>query len=287
MEQHVISFIHRVWGSKDRFPGPQPVSIERRHFPLLRDNLYVVCEKTDGERHMLVAMRWQGQPLCVLVNRAFRMFQVQLNLPKAAYDGTILDGELYENNFMVYDGVAVSGNGIAHLNFLDRYASLEQFIKRIICMKSDPYKVRLKTFHAFTDFEEFQNTYLPTVSQRVDGIVFTPVDEPVRMGTHETMFKWKPRDHNTIDFQMKRDVYRQGVWRLYIQERGQLMYQSEIHGEEPWYYEDAIVECQYVGPHWVPMKVRTDKTHPNNRRTFYRTLVNIKEDIQMSEFNNI
>ena len=176
MEQHVISFIHRVWGSKDRFPGPQPVSIERRHFPLLRDNLYVVCEKTDGERYMLVAMRWQGQPLCVLVNRAFRMFQVQLNLPKAAYDGTVLDGELYENNFMVYDGVAVSGNGIAHLNFLDRYASLEQFIKRIICMKSDPYKVRLKTFHACTDFEEFQNTYLPTVSQRVDGVGFTPVD---------------------------------------------------------------------------------------------------------------
>jgi mRNA guanylyltransferase len=42
-----------------------------------------------------------------------------------------------------------------------------------------------------------------------------------------------------------------------------------------------------MGGWWKPIKVRTDKTHPNNRRTFYRTLVNIKEDIKMSEFNNI
>ena len=283
MEHHVISFIHRVWGSRDRFPGPQPISIERRHFPILRDNVYVVCEKTDGERYMLVATTFQGRRVCVFVNRAFHMFEVSLNLPKGAYDGTILDGELYENTLLLYDGVIINGNRFAHCNFLDRYDSVERFVKTIICMKSDAYKIKVKTFYPLDDFQEFTEQYLPTVQQKIDGLIFTPVYEPVRMGTHETMFKWKPKDHNTIDFQMKKNIL---GWRLYVQEKGQLVYECTLEGEESWYAEDAIVECAYDGQGcWKPLKIRRDKTHPNNRRTFYRTLVNIKEDIKMSEFN--
>jgi len=220
------------------------------------------------------------------------MFEVRVNFPKTAYEGTILDGELYEGVLLVYDGIIIDGTPIGHMNFLDRYGAIEQFIKRIISMKSDPYRVRLKKFHALSDFAMFQRDYLPHVEQRVDGLIFTPVYEPVKLGTHDTMFKWKPRDHNTIDFQMKRDPNRPGVWRLYVQEKGQLVFESEIHNyEQPWFREDAIVECQYMiddSPMWWrPLKLRNDKTHPNNRLTFYRTLVNIKEDIQMSEFNNI
>ena len=35
---------------------------------------------------------------------------------------------------------------------------------------------------------------------------------------------------------------------------------------------------------WQPIALRADKNHPNNRRTFYNTLTNIKEDIQWEEF---
>lgn len=288
MEDHVVSFIHRVWGSRDRFPGPQPVSIERRHFPILKSNAYVVCEKTDGERYMLVATTFKGRRLCVFVNRSFQMFEVNINLARGAYDGTLLDGELYDNTLLIYDGVLINGNAIGHCHFLDRYESLEKCVKSVISMKSDAYKIKLKLFYPLTDFQEFKESHLPLVQQRVDGLIFTPVYQPVRMGTHEEMFKWKPKDHNTIDFQMKRDPYKPGVWRLYIQERGQLVFESEFVGDEPWYKEDAIAECMYMVDDtpmwWRPLKIRTDKTHPNNRRTFYRTLVNIKEDIQMDEF---
>ena len=56
-----------------------------------------------------------------------------------------------------------------------------------------------------------------------------------------------------------------------------------------WLKNGDIVECMYVtwedGPlWWKPLKKRTDKTFPNSRRTFYRTLVNIKENIMMKEF---
>ena len=57
---------------------------------------------------------------------------------------------------------------------------------------------------------------------------------------------------------------------------------------KPWFEDGAIVECRYMtweSPMWwQPLKRRRDKNHPNNRRTFYRTIVNIKEDIKMKEF---
>jgi len=300
LREHVVSFIHHVWGSKDYFPGPQPISIERKHFPVLRSAEYVVCEKTDGERHMMVALMYEGKPKCFFVNRAFNMIEVKINLNKKAYEGTILDGELYDNTLMVYDSVLVNGVLVAHQNLDERLAAAEEMMKFIIYMKSDKYRLKMKTFHMMKDFGVFMDEYLPTVQQKIDGLVFTPVYEPIRLGTHETMFKWKPLEKNTVDFLMKREPTRETpgckpgplAWRLYVQEKGKLYFESEIPlnriSDEPWFEDGAIVECRYVtweSPMWwKPLKRRKDKTHPNNRRTFYRTIVNIKEDIQMKEF---
>ena len=298
--KYVVQYIHTKWGSKDYFPGPQPVSIEHRHFPVLKGAEYLVCEKTDGERYMMVAFIFEGKRKCVFVNRAFNMFEVPINLKKSVYDGTILDGELYEDTLMVYDAVWVNGESVWNRNLNERLDAARSVMKSIIYMKSDQYRLKCKTFHQMRDFGKFMDEYLPTVQQKIDGLVFTPVNEPIRIGTHETMFKWKPQEKNTVDFLMKREPSRETpgfkpgapAWRLYVQEKGKLFFESEIPfnrmDDEPWFEDGAIVECKYItweSPMWWrPIKRRTDKTYPNNRRTFYRTIVNIKENIQMKEF---
>ena len=300
LHKYVIDFIHAQWGSKDYFPGPQPISIERKHFPILKGAEYVVCEKTDGERHMMVALTYEGKRKCLFVNRAFNMFEVPINLKKTAYDGTILDGELYGDTLMVYDAVLVAGQPVWNKNLNERLEASRGLMKSIIYMKSDKWRLKCKMFHEMRNFEKFMDEYLPTVEQKIDGLVFTPVNEPVRIGTHESMFKWKPLEKNTVDFLMKREKSREVpgatngpmAWRLYVQEKGKLYFESEIPQnrmeDEPWFEDGAIVECMYVTWEeplwWKPLKRRTDKTHPNNRRTFYRTIVNIKENIQMKEF---
>ena len=299
--KYVVGFIHKTWGSKDYFPGPQPVSIEYRHFPILKGGQYVVCEKTDGERHMMVALMFEGKKKCIFVNRAFNMFEVSLNLKKSVYDGTILDGELYENTLMIYDAVLVCGKTVWNENLLDRlgYAKFG-VLEPIIYMKMDKYRLQMKEFHHMKDFKDFMDEHLPNVKQEVDGLVFTPINDPIRIGTHETMFKWKPQEKNTVDFLMKREPSRETpgcvpgipVWRLYVQEKGKLVFESEIpHNrldDKSWFEDGAIVECMYVTWEeplwWKPLKRRYDKTHPNNRRTFYRTIVNIKENIKLKEF---
>jgi hypothetical protein len=142
-----------------------------------------------------------------------------------------------------------------------------------------------------SEYQKFLDEYLPTITEKIDGLIFTPVRDGIKTGTHETMFKWKPRDKNTIDFQLKK---KGDIWRLYVQERGNLIYESEFYEHmvpeyaQSWMEEDAIIECQYmfndVPMWWKPVARRYDKTFPNSRRTFYRTLVNIKEDISMNDF---
>jgi len=283
LEQAVIAFIHTSWGTRDYFPGPQPISIERSHFPLLKKNKYVVCEKSDGVRHLLVSFMFGDKKMCVLVNRMFTITLVPLNLPKVAYQGTILDGELVGTIFLVYDAVVVSGTNVKDLNLIERLQSAEKIPTGIMRVKTDPISLKMKTFCSLKEYDYH------TVVSDTDGLIFTPVNEPVKTGTHETMFKWKPRDKNTIDFKCKK-WEQQNKWGLYVLEKGNLIFESELSmAKTPeWITEDCIVECQYMCDEeprwWKPLNIRTDKTHPNNRRTFYRTLVNIRENIKIKEF---
>ena len=273
------------------FPGPQPVSIERKHFPVLKNNPYVVCEKTDGTRVALLAFTFQSKKVTLLLNRALLMTYVTLNLPRQAHQGTILDGELVDKSLMVYDAVWVSGENLKPKNFLDRLDVTGKFIKSIMRLAKDPVVVKLKNFVVLSELRDFQLNVVPKLPYKTDGLVFTPVNDPIRVGTHETMFKWKPRDQNTIDFQVKWNGQRCG---LFIQERGKLFFESEIPSNKiddsfaNWLVDDTIVECQYMVDEypmwWKPIGVRTDKTYPNNRRTFFRTIVNVKENIQWQEF---
>ena len=289
LEHAVVSFIHKSWGSEisNYFPGPQPISIERKHFTILKRNEYVVCEKSDGIRHVLVSFMFGDKKMCVLVNRAFVISIISINLPKIAYQGTIIDGELVDKTFLIYDAVIVSGTDIKGYNLFQRLNSAESVVNGILRMKTDPITLKIKTFYNVKEFKKFQNEYLPTIEYKVDGLVFTPVKEPIRIGTHETMFKWKPRDSNTIDFQAKKW---KNKWGLYVQEKGNLIFESELSFEKTpdWITEDCIVECTYMCEEeprwWKPIGLRTDKKHPNNRNTFYKTIINIRENIKMSEF---
>lgn len=100
-EAQLLRWCNTVMGGLilDAFPGAQPTSITRNKVEeqLLRQ-AYLVCEKTDGERHLLLS--YHGKVF--LLDRALRVwtFPVQLPLPLGHPRGvgwhhnTLLDGEL-------------------------------------------------------------------------------------------------------------------------------------------------------------------------------------------------
>jgi hypothetical protein len=271
-EEAAKDFIHAAWNSNDRswFPGPQPISIERRHFKVLSSQPYVVCEKTDGVRHMLVCFEApDGKKICALVNRAFQMTYTSLTVPR----DTVLDGELLDNVFYVYDAVRIKGEDLRARPLTERLEKARAVVK--VILKQPKLHVKVKEMIPLKDISSLK------LSEHTDGIIFTPVQEPIRMGTHETLFKWKPRKLNTVDFLV------QNGKDLYVQERGQLRKEAEIHLSQRPYKEGIILECEYGELGWTPIKERPDKTYPNNRRTFDRTIVNLRENIQLEEFYSL
>lgn len=240
-----------------RFYGAQPISIERKHLERLSKYEYRVCVKTDGTRSFLIS----DESGVYLLNRAMQ---------KTPFTGfrlskeSVLDGELTADgkSFIIHDGMVLAGKDISHLSLTKRLEELVPFIKS--CPKVSG-RVKIKEHLKLSEM----NTIDP-VAPGADGLIFTPVNEPVRTGTHETLFKWKPLELNTVDF----------LW-----SKGALWVQGPTFVEKAVFQapEGSIVECSLNNGHWIPIKFRTDKNYPNNKRTFERTLVNIREDIKFSE----
>src|SRR5690606_30915572 len=71
----------------------------RRHLEILRTHLadYVVAEKSDGVRHLLVLGRdEEGTPFSVMVNRQLQVLDVAVSAAPSYFDGagSVWDGEL-------------------------------------------------------------------------------------------------------------------------------------------------------------------------------------------------
>jgi hypothetical protein len=246
----------------DRFPGPQPVSIEKKHIPLLSKNEYLVCEKTDGIRHFLACfVNSENKKLCTLVNRSFDHKIFPLTVPR----DTLLDGELLGNTYIIHDAMWIQGRDLRKMNLRDRLAHAKALVKVILPIPK--LRVVCKDMIPFKDIKQL------TLGEHTDGVIFTPVNEPVRMGTHRTLFKWKPLERITVDFLVRNGNF-------YIQhESKMLVVQRGVPDPE----QEGIYECSFDGEKWEPVLKRTDKSHSNNKHTYERTLVNINENIKFCE----
>ena len=256
--------IHRAWGSLRKngryppfFPAAQPVSLERRHIPLLYSRNYFVSEKSDGIRMGFICL---GSDV-MFVNRKMETFPVNFKIPREFFKGTMFDGEMMsDGSYVVYDAVMIQGENIRQCSFLKRL----YYIRRII----DQTPFFVKKFYFMRNFKYFLDN---VSSDRSDGFIFTPIYEPVGVATQITLFKWKSVDNITIDFMVKGG-------KLWIQERNSPIY----FGCYSWvsdYSDGDIVECRYVDCRWFPLKLRTDKDYPNSLKTFNKTMLSIRENV--------
>jgi hypothetical protein len=230
------------WGIHHKLthnPAPNPVSLTREHLSLLQNESYVVAEKSDGVRYLLLISKFSdGQrPFAVMIDRAFKMYQIEIFAPHYVYRGSLFDGELVWDKktnclkFLIFDVVAYAGKSVCHHYFLQRYEIINQaFLSQEEWSKDqiNDYSVACETASAFA--EEKKIVAIPqankllflyskpvvlfnlfgsltrstkTLTHETDGFLFTPVKCKVLHDTHSTMFKWKFEP--SIDFQVEQD----------------------------------------------------------------------------------
>ena len=274
-----------------RFPGPNPVSLDTSHYPMLRREPYVVCEKTDGVRFALLCCCVPGahpldEPLRVaaLVDRKGSSFLLPLrHVPTALFQGTLMDGELAWNkadaswDFLVFDAVVVSGVPVLNAPLKDRMEAAHRGLRAYSVDRSDPVRLELKSFVACSRFDDV-DAHLVAASAKydIDGVILTPQGRGVVYGRHGGMFKLKFGARHTVDFLVHHDG--RG---LTVFDNGTHVVVGALRAPSR---AGTVVECVLATDGvWDLVTVRTDKKTANDAFTYNKTLLNMRENLGLDD----
>ena len=278
---HILKNLEKGYSNKKKlnFPGLQVINIDREklnyftHWP----DRFLLCEKTDGVRYLLIQFR-NGK--CFLVGRNLEFFEIIITerLPspppfmKLNSEWGIeylLDGELVLDNadeddekskiikvegknkkinFLIFDAVIIKGLNYGHLPFkqrLDNFSKLfkeeyevNKYIKSRGKVFLEKYNVDIqkatflnvskikkdinsiimgskttsnlnkkiitlyiKDYYTFDQVEKL-NTFIKMLPHHNDGLIINVDDYPYYSGQSCEIFKWKPLEMNTIDFEI-------------------------------------------------------------------------------------
>ena len=279
VKSNIMTLINTKIGYKhvEKFPGCQPVSIEKKHIRLLQNDSYVVCDKTDGSRYLLVCLYYDMKPFCIMIERSLKMFLVDMEIHHDLYEGTVLDGELVKNrknqyDFLVFDTFLFKGNKCVNNPFSLRKTYIETLGNLV--KSSRFFDIYPKQMYPLKE-------YVSDTKYKTDGLVFTPLNKKVEFGTDYELFKWKPQYMNTVDFLIDSE------YNMFLAKNGVLQKTNNVvknvNGIKP-IDKSIIVECEYLqNNRWGLVKVRPDKTLPNSIYVYQKTLLNIEENISKED----
>ena len=276
-----------------RFPGPLPVSLERADLYKLKEQEYVACEKTDGARFALVCLVYGGLKIVVLVGRngSVALFPLK-HVPRAMFQGTVLDGELAIDKstgafaFVIFDAVVVSGVSVGHATLCERLRAVKAALTHYRPDPADPAGLVVKSYVSMR-VPMLVKSHLDASAQRfdVDGVIFTPMNEPVVYGRHRGLFKLKTK--HTVDFVLDG----RGNLSVYDKHRRDHVVVGALAActDDRVAINRPVVECAHTGggdpsvTTWTLVTAREDKTTANDMETFQRTMLNMRESLSLDD----
>lgn len=267
-----------------RLPGPNPVSIERKDFEKLKTKGYVIAEKTDGVRFIMMFTRLFGFKVCTIIDRSMAAYLVPLKaIPRVLFQGTIFDGELTVDKqgrkcFILFDAVVVSGVTVSQLDLGSRLIAMRRSLKDFKMHPQDPVELRFKSWSELRDV----NAAKAKISEaskiyHTDGVVLVPKDDPVVYGRNFDFYKMKPHGTHTVDFIV---MDNNGTIGVYDPRSKRDVAIGQISGN---YQAGIVVECEILNNVWNVVGVRNDKKQSNDMLTYEKTLLNIRENILLHE----
>jgi hypothetical protein len=289
----LTSLLARLNNGHQGYPGPNPVSIDREDYPKLRAQSYHIAEKTDGVRFSFLCCEFNGAYVCCIFDRGMTPYLLPLkNMPKAMAQGTIFDGELAWDSmarrwmYLIFDAVVVAGVNVSRLKFTERLNAARLALETYTPTFADPAAIQIKRFLPLTPTCAAEYAaHVEDVKKRhaVDGTVLMPECDHIVYGRHDNLFKLKTT--HSIDFLVKNGklcIYDENTKRnktigIPTGPRANLA------------TEGVIVEC-VLDPSatlkpdkWIVQSVRTDKKRSNNKYTLEKTLLNMRERLQLAD----
>lgn len=288
-----------------RFPGGLPVTPEECHIKTIRNGNYMFTAKADGIRVLLLFIMYyldgDWRKICVMISRDHSCHLLNINAPNDINDngGSLFDGELVNttngwNNILLFDCYSYRGTNIRQLPLNRRHArctslseSCQHHETDSIIIQSKPYyelnQENLETARAFLENKHFLN-------YSTDGVILMhPGRNDCIYGRDTMQFKLK-LDH-TVDLILLQDADDEGQ-PFYLasydeSDDSYIIKQSVQPDEVETCKVNTIFECNIKtidGIHtFLPIKIRTDKSHPNSETVIQRTLKTIIDNVQLHQ----
>lgn len=205
--------------AKQLMIGPKPITLEQRHVTppnSIFDGAYAMCEKTDGERALLFV---DAEGHAHLISAGFRVRATGVTYAASGARLSLLDGEHVASSrngemlFMIFDVYYADGKDVRGKLLAERLDHASAFRAEGVGLRVEPKAffglarnaggpdaVAAAMKEACADVLSKMKDEGPVgFPYRTDGIIFTPMHEPVA-ALKNAVLKWKPPEQNTIDF---------------------------------------------------------------------------------------
>lgn len=331
-----------------RFPGLQVKSLNNSHLDIMSKipDRVLICEKSDGVRYLLIQF---ANNKVMFLGRNLEFFIVDLteNLPKTnqfnppknewdiehfldgelivdkssqdkevSKNSVLINDELHEVNFLIFDAVVLSGVNIGHLKFKRRLQELALFFRKIKFqrlmgeakdkfintyskdMESGVFEklsnrnldnqgsrakrfqisIYMKDYFTFDKIEYLYSDICSKLNHENDGFILNLDDYPYYTGPANEIYKWKPAHLNSVDFEITETRF--GERRLFVlnvcESRDKLIPISCLFFKEKSEYETFLTNYQEM------------KVSPNRiiAECFYDLDFNTEETINFNLLNH-
>jgi hypothetical protein len=271
--QSVLQDYQSLVGAKHskHFIGAMPKTLSRKNVTTIHGHAYAVSQKFDGQRGIIFVDKG-GRVWKIYRN----MHVVNTGMISKSVRSTILDGEITNHQgheiFWGFDLIAfetrdVRGN--VNWNYQNRWEKLnvliEQLNSDIEIMPNLEYVLKINVKSIVWSVSQWME--LPPLPPNVlaDGYIFTPIMEPYSMSQFwNSQFKWKTQQ--TIDVAIENV---EGNWKLFVNDGNNIIpFEQcpiiEVDKSMSNLESGTIVECEWNSETLIPIRVRMEKTSPNN-----------------------
>lgn len=213
-------------GSNSNTNNNQPLLWIPQKFPqvgVLTNNIiyntplsdFVVLEKTDG-LHANIIIKYDH----IYVIKFGQAEQLPTRLTESFEQQTILDTELYNDKYYIFDCPQIDGVDINNQPFTERMNKCHEWLERHISSLGDIFIIK--------QFENIDKDKLceliklinetnisPNTGNHIDGVIFQNVNLPYFYDKGHIVFKLKKPVLNTIDFKLVYDEH-ENIFYLYL-----------------------------------------------------------------------
>ncbi|KAI9556339.1 hypothetical protein GHT06_018913 [Daphnia sinensis] len=305
---------HFCKGPEDFFPSNWPVSLSAENIHMLTSNPYVVIPKATGPRFLLYA---DSHGKMFLENLTQHIFYVDEDhavkmesLDGQSINDTVLDGAFcreklnqgnYNGNddipgklmFVIRDAIRCNGVDLTAMDFPERIDFVkEEIIKpRLNAMKNSGRSNEKEAFSLdiveYVEANQTENYLCDGFEGRykypMRSFIFYPRHKGYVSGNNFSVFQWADNDPQLCSFRVKipkgTEEPKEAELHVGGPNRTEVKWETILLTDEIRNLDGRIVDCIYEDHHWVFVKERPDRIHPNGRGSLSRKIRALEQPV--------